>query len=81
MAIISYPHYRKKRSDSTRFARPAARQPVPGDYLGLKPRTAGGKKQSTVSELLYQDLGSTDYLTALALQEQFVVAKQQKLFA
>jgi hypothetical protein len=43
----------------------------------LKPQTAGGKKQSTVSELLYQDLGSTDYLTALALQEQFVVAKQQ----
>lgn len=30
-----------------------------------------------MSELLYQDLGSTDYLTALALQEQFVVAKQQ----
>lgn len=51
--------------------------PVQGDYLGLKPQTAGGKKQSTVSELLYQDLGSTDYLTALALQEQFVVAKQQ----
>lgn len=51
--------------------------PVRGDYLGLKPQTAGGKKQSTVSELIYQDLGSTDYLTALALQEQFVVAKQQ----
>lgn len=30
-----------------------------------------------MSELLYQDLGSTDYPTALALQEQFVVAKQQ----
>jgi lipoyl(octanoyl) transferase len=68
----------KKRSDSTRFARPAARQvSVQDDYLGLKARTAGGKKQSTVSGLLYQDLGSTDYLTALALQEQFVVAKQQ----
>ena len=30
-----------------------------------------------MSALLYQDLGSTDYLTALALQEQFVVGKQQ----
>jgi lipoate-protein ligase B len=37
----------------------------------------GGKKQSTVSELLYRDLGSTDYLTALVLQEEFVVGKQQ----
>jgi lipoyl(octanoyl) transferase len=47
----------------------------------LKPRTAGGKKQSTVSELFYQDLGSTDYLTAVALQEQFVVGKQQNFSA
>lgn len=30
-----------------------------------------------MSELLYQDLGSTDYLSALALQEQFLVGKQQ----
>ena len=68
----------QKRSDSTRFPRSAARQPVAqDDYLGLKPQTAGGKKQSTVSELLYQDLGLTDYLTALALQEQFVAGKQQ----
>ena len=43
----------------------------------MKQSATGGKKQSTVSELLYRDLGSTDYLTALALQEEFVVGKQQ----
>ncbi len=30
-----------------------------------------------MSELLYRDLGSTDYLSALALQEEFVVGKHQ----
>jgi lipoate-protein ligase B len=44
----------------------------------LKQWTTSGKKQSTVSELLYRNLGSTDYLTALALQEEIVACKQQK---
>lgn len=39
----------------------------------------GGKKQSAVAQLIYQDLGSKDYLTALSLQEQLILSKQQEL--
>ena len=60
---------------------PGRRQDNPGWAalrLTLKQRTTGGKKQSTVSKLFYQDLGPTDYLTALALQEHIVARKHQK---
>ena len=39
----------------------------------------GGKKQSAVAQLIYQDLGSKDYLAALSLQEQLILSKQQEL--
>ena len=38
----------------------------------------GGKKQSAVTQLFCQDLGSKDYLTTLAFQEQLVLGKQQE---
>ena len=60
MTIISYPQLSVKSAVTLRdlLGRRQDNVSVRDDYLGLKPRTAGGKKQSTVSELLYQDLGS-----------------------